>query len=700
MSTKIERTHQERRAVVYLRQSTLKQVVEHTESTMRQYALRDRAIELGWLAEQVDVVDIDLGHSGARVEGRVGFQQLSEDIAHGRVGAIFALEVSRLARSCADWHHLLDLCRYADVVIVDENAVLCPRDANDRLLLGLKGTMSEAELSWMRLRMEGALVSKARRGELYHQPPAGYVWDPAAERLSLDPDEQVQGAIRLVFEQFRATGSARGVARYFLEHRLHLPARGPGNNEARWVLPKPGSFQNVLHNPIYAGAYVFGRRQAKVSMKDGQVVRSSVRVGIDAWRVCLRDHHPAYISWEEFMANQRTLHDGSVARGGDRRGGAPREGAALLQGIVLCGRCGHRMHPAYPGDHPYRYECHSPITQGTGAKMCWSVSAASIDARVAALFLAAVRPPEIELALAVATETERQSDAVTKQWQLALDRAQYEARLAERRYKAVDPDNRVIARTLEREWNDKLVELERLQQEYEAAKRERKVDLTEEDRATILALSKDLPRVWKASTTTTNDRKNLVRLLVREVALAPVDVPRRRIRIRVLWQTGTVTETEVPAPPFGAPGASAAARRVIEECVARRDLSSEIAAELNRRGLTSGGGREWTAQAVMSYCVRRGIRQPERLPYGRVPAQRSDGLYSTRGLAHELGVSIHVVQGWFQKGLLNEAEGGGKGRARWFRVDDATKANLHRIKAENDNERARPSSRGSAPKEG
>lgn len=700
MSTKIERSHQERRAVVYLRQSTLKQVVEHSESTARQYALRDRAIELGWPAEQVDVVDIDLGQSGARAEGRVGFQQLSEDIAHGRIGAIFALEVSRLARSCTDWHRLLDLCRYADVVIADENAVLNPRDANDRLLLGLKGTMSEAELTWMRLRMEGALFSKARRGELYHQPPAGYVWDEEAERLVLDPDEQVRGAIRLVFEQLRATGSARGVARYFLEHQLRLPVRGPGNNGTRWVLPKPGNFQNVLHNPTYAGAYVFGRTKTKVAMREGRVVRCSVRLGVDAWRVCLRDHHPAYISWEEFMANQRTLRDGSTRRGADRRGGAPREGAALLQGIALCSLCGHRMHPVYPSDHPYRYACESPITQGTGSRICWSVSATAIDAKVAALFLAAVRPPEIELALAVAKETERQSDAVTAQWKLALDRAQYEARLAERRYKAVDPDNRVIARTLEREWNDKLVELERLQQEFEAAKRERKVELTDEDRATILALSKDLPRVWKAPTTTANDRKNLVRLLIREVALAPVDVPRRAIRIRVLWQTGTETETEVPAPERGAPGASAAARRVIEAGVTRRDFSSEIAAELNRRGLTSGHGRPWTAQAVMSYCHRRGIRQPERLPYGRVPAQRSDGLYSTRGLAKELGVSIHVVQGWFQKGLLGEAEGGGKGRARWFRVDDATKAKLRRVKTANDDEHAGAASRGSAPEKG
>ena len=700
MNTKIERSHQERRAVVYLRQSTLKQVVEHSESTARQYALRDRAIELGWRAEQVDVVDIDLGHSGARADGRVGFQQLSQDIARGQVGAIFALEVSRLARSCADWHRLLDLCRYADVVIADENTVLSPRDPNDRLLLGLKGTMSEAELTWMRLRMEGALFSKARRGDLYHQPPAGYVWDPAARRLVLDPDEQVRGTVRLVFEQFRATGSARGVGRYFRAHQLRLPVRGPGNNEARWVLPKPNNFQSVLHNPIYAGAYTFGRRETKVVMRDGHVVRSSVRRAAEEWRVCLQDHHPAYISWEEFMGNQRTLRDGSTRRGSDRRGGAPREGAALLQGIALCGRCGHRMHPVYPSDHPYRYACESPITQGTGDRACWSVSAASIDAKLAELFLAAVRPPEIELALAVTKETERQADAVTKQWQLALDRAQYEARLAERRYKAVDPDNRVIARTLEREWNDKLVELERLQQEYEAARRERRVDLTDEDRATILALSKDLPRVWRAPTTTANDRKNLVRLLIREVALEPLDLPRRCIRIRVLWQAGTVTDTEVPAPTIGHPGASADARRVIEAGVARRTTASEIAAELNGHRLPSGSGRPWSPQAVTSYCARRGIRQPERLPVGRVPARRSDGLYSTRGLAEEFGVSINVVQGWFQDGLLRDTEGGGKGRARWFRLDNATKAKLLQARTTNPSDRPRAAARGSSPEEG
>jgi DNA invertase Pin-like site-specific DNA recombinase len=309
MNEKIRAGHLERRAVVYLRQSTLRQVHEHRESTARQYALRQRAVDLGWDEGHVDVIDDDLGQSGTGVDWREGFQRLAEDVARGRVGAILALDVSRLARSSADWHQLLQLCGLADVLLVDEQAIYSPSDYNDRLLLGLKGTMSEAEQYWMRLRLEGGRLNKARRGELFMRPAGGYVWDSDVQSHRIDPDEHVQRAVRLVFERFRLEGSAYSVSRYFIRHGLLMPTRG-GTGELRWHAPSALLVSNMLHNPLYAGAYVFGRSEERLRLVDGKVRRRQLkRFPQQEWKVCLRDRHPAYITWEEFMSNQRKLQD-------------------------------------------------------------------------------------------------------------------------------------------------------------------------------------------------------------------------------------------------------------------------------------------------------------------------------------------------------------------------------------------------------
>lgn len=477
MSDKIQPSHLERRAVVYLRQSTLRQLHEHPESTARQYALQQRAIELGWPADRIDVIDEDLGQSGVSAAWRPGFKRVAEDVAHGRIGAIFALEVSRLARCSADWHRLLDLCGLADVVLADEQAVYTPRDYNDRLLLGLKGTMSEAEQAWMRLRLQGGKLNKARRGELFYHAPTGYAWDEQACRFRLDPDEHVQSAVRLLFERFRLDGSACAVMRYFDRHGLKMPVRDLATRELRWVDPRHSLILKVLHNPAYVGAYVFGRHEERMALVNGQLRRRRVtRLSQDAWKVCLHDHHPAYISWEEFMANQRRLQDNRTnLRFPDQRG-ASREGHALLQGIVLCGKCGHRMTVRYQGAlRRAQYECRTPARHTGQSAMCWSVSAQTIDDAVAKLFLEVVQPTDLELGLAVVREAERQTEEVDRQWRLRLDRARYEARLAERRYKAVDPDNRVVARTLEHEWNDKLREIETLEHDHQHIRQREKI---------------------------------------------------------------------------------------------------------------------------------------------------------------------------------------------------------------------------------
>lgn len=684
MNDKIQATHLERRAVVYLRQSTLRQVHEHRESTARQYALRQHAQELGWPAERIDIIDEDLGQSGTGTDWRSGFQRMAEEVAHGRVGIILSLEVSRLARSSADWQHLLDVCALADVLIADEQSVYTPRDYNDRLLLGLKGTMSEAEQYWMRLRLQGGKLSKARRGELFIAPPAGYQWDEATHRLRLDPDEQVQRAVRLVFERFRLDGSAYAVVRYFAHHGLKLPTHQLQGRQLHWGPPRPKGVLDMLHNPVYAGAYVYGRKEVRRALVEGQLKRRhTTALPLQAWKVCLRDHHPAYIHWEEFMANQEKLQGNRIVHLPHQHGAA-REGAALLQGLVLCGRCGHQMGVRYHGaKHTPYYECRSTPALVGGKPLCWLVAARSIDEAVTRLFLEAVQPPEIELGLAVAREVERQAEQLHQQWKLRLDRARYEARLAERRYKAVDPDNRVVARTLEHEWNDKLRELQDLESEYQQVLRRQKLELTDEDRTRILALAKDLPRVWNAPSTTNAERKNLLRILVQKVALSPTVAPKGMTRVQVVWVTGAVSNFTLPRRTgFHTRKNPPEAVELIIRLFKQKKTDAQIVAELNQRGLRSGANIPWNEKTVRRVRSLRGLRRVHLAPSAEhQPARRADGLYSVHGIAKHFRVSEPVVRYWMGRGWLEPVEGGGRGHVCWFKLDRETIRRLSAAKA-------------------
>ena len=681
MSQPILRTHLERRAVVYLRQSTLRQVHENAESTRRQYDLRERAVALGWTPESVLVIDEDLGQSGRSTEHREGFRRLAAEVAGGRVGAIFALEPSRFARCSADWHRLLDLCGLTDVLIADEQGVYAPRDPNDRLLLGLKGQMSEAEQYWMRLRLQGGKLSKARRGALYLPPPLGYVWDVATSRYRLDPDEGIQRLVRLVFDRFRIDGSAHAVMRYFSRSGLEVPVQRHGAAELRWGPLRHEAVLDMLHNPAYAGTYAYGRRVDRVVLVDGERrQRRSCRQPRDAWKVCLPDHHPAYITWEQFLENEVKVSENPSNHQRPDQRGAAREGAALLQGIVLCGRCGQRMGVRYQGraGRPL-YECHSPKRLGQGS-LCWSVSGRALDAAVTRAFLDVARPPEIELSFAVAREAERQGEEIGRQWKLRLEQARYQARLAERRYKAVDPDNRVVVRSLERDWEEALREVERVEREHAEVLRRERVELDAETRAQILAMSRDLERVWHAPTTTSAQRKNLLRTLIREVSLTPIDLPQRQTRLQVLWETGAVTEIYVPRPDkLVAQAASAAAEAALRELVAEGHPLSAIADELNRRGLRTGVGRRWNATAVEGVKQRCGIVGPR--PRRAPPEQRDDGLLSLRGVAAELGVTQSIAKSWSLLGLLVPIVEGGAGRPAWYQLDDETRTRLEHAKA-------------------
>lgn len=655
MSTKIRPEHLARPAVVYIRQSTLLQVLEHRQSTERQYNLADRATRLGWDGAQVQVIDEDLAHSGTSAADRMGFQRLAADVSLGRIGAIFSLEVSRLSRSSADWHRLLDLCALSDTLIIDDDGVYDPNDFNDRLVLGMKGTMSDAERHVMRLRLQGGKLHKANKGELAFPPPTGYVFDSSGA-LVFDADEQVQKAVRLFFERFRLDGTAYAVVRYFTRHQLLFPSRHARKNapaEIRWRPLGHARALQTLRNPTYAGAYTYGRRQRRRVLADGAVQRRTALIAREQWHTLLRDAHPGYISWEEHMANLKRLDENRSCSERIDRHGAPKNGEALLQGLALCGRCGRRMHPLYPTAGNPSYECsRRPNAAGT----CWSVPAQRIDDKVAEIFLDAVAPPEIDLSLAVLREVEHQAAGVDRQWKLRLERARYDAERIERQYNAVEPENRIVARTLEARWNEKLEELAQVEREYEESRRAHKLELSANDKKAIMALAHDLPKVWRAPTTTPAERKQLIRLLIEDVTLSPVDVPERSTRICILWKTGATSEVFTPRPTVGCK-TSNEVLGIIRELAAQRRADAEIADELNRRGLKSGRGRGFTKQAIVvlrsEYKISAG-----RPPGGHTPTPPRDelGRYSLRALAARYDVTTHIIRYWIETGVLTPAQ--------------------------------------------
>lgn len=688
MSQKIRPSHLRRRAIVYVRQSTARQVLENVESAARQYALTDRATSLGWPNSAIEVIDEDLGQSGASTEWRPGFKRMAEEVTAGKVGAILALDVSRFARSNGDWYRLLELCRWTDVLIVDEQGIFDPTDPNDGLLLGFKGQMSEAEKNWLKLRMHGARLNKARRGELKVSPPSGYIWDPTTSRFRFDPDQEVQRALRLVFSSFRTTGSAMATLRHFLAHDLLFPVRRTHTGAVEWVRPVPSTLSHVLRSPIYAGAYVYGRTESRPVLVDGRLIGTrAVPLPDDAWKVCLRDHHPAYLTWEEYLANRKKLSDNRASWEGS---GAPGAGAALLQGLAICGKCGYRMSVGY-GPQRTTYSCREPILNGRSATRCWGVAGARIEQAVVSAFLEVAQPPELDLSLAVTREAEHQAQELDQQWRLRLERARYEAKLAERRYKAIDPDNRNVASTVEAEWEQRLSELAQVERGYEAARRERKVQLSDADRARLLGLARDLAAVWHSSTTTDAERKALLRTLVTGVTLTPIDVPRRETRIQILWEGGAVTELVVPRPRWASPHENQAVDDLIRAHVGDGVPDAEIALRLNAAGARTGRGGEWNANSVRRVRRRLGVDR------STVPARLvdADGLYSTRGVAERFGVSTSTVSRWSQLGLLQAAKIGTRGRWAWFRLDDQS---VRRI--EHYAQKPASASRASAPAEG
>jgi DNA invertase Pin-like site-specific DNA recombinase len=639
---KVNAGHLKRNAYLYVRQSTIRQVFENTESTKRQYGLRQHAVALGWPVEQIVVIDSDLGQSGASAVDREGFQRLVAEVSLGKAGIVLGLEVSRLARNSTDWHRLLEICALADTLILDEDGVYDPAHFNDRLLLGLKGTMSEAELHIIKARLQGGILNKARRGELQSPLPVGFLYSPTHQPV-LDPDKQVQQSLRFFFETFSRTGSAMATIKTFHQQGLLFPRRlkkGPHKGDLLWAELAHSRALQVLHNPRYAGAFVFGRTHTHRKPDGRDAFRKQPR---DQW-ILLPNMHAGYISWEQYEENQRRLRENAQAHGHDRRKSPPREGPALLQGLVLCGVCGSRMTVRYHcrGTRPIPdYVCQKDGIEH-GKPLCQSVNGEQIDKSIGDLLIQTMTPIALDLALTVQQEIQIRLDEVDRMRCKQVERARYEADLAQRRYMHVDPANRLVADTLEAEWNSKLRTLNEAQEEYERLRQADRKALDEAQKARVASLASDFPRLWKDPQTPDREKKRMVRLLLEDITL----VKRDQISVHVRFRGGASNSFSLPLP-VGA----AVLRKTPEAIVLEIDRlldkhpESIVATMLNERGLRSSTGQAFTAMTIFKLRGRCGFRTHfQRL--------RDRGLLTMDEIARRLGVVSCAVKDWRNKGLL------------------------------------------------
>jgi len=665
MSATIGVEHRSRPAYVYVRQSTLAQVRHNQESTQRQYALRDKALALGWTLPTIRTLDRDLGVSGAQMAGREDFKTLVAEVSMGQVGAVFALEVSRLARSNLDWHRLLELCALTHTLVIDADGCYDPADFNDGLLLGLKGTMAQAELHFLRGRLLGGKLNKAQKGELRHPLPVGYAYDDH-NRVVMDPDAEVCGAIALAFHVFLETGSAYAVVQRFAQRGLRFPKRSYGgawDGKLVWGNLTHGRVLGLLKNPCYAGTYTYGRYQYRRQITpQGEVSKHTQRVAMSQWRVNLPAHHAGYLTWEEFLANQDRLAKNRTNAGEPILNGPAREGLALLQGLMLCGTCGHALTLRYRGNgglYPV-YLCSGQRRDARATRDCMILRCDVLDAAIATKALQALKPAQLELALATLQELEMRDQSVLRQWQMRLERAEYETALAERRYQEVDPSQRLVAATLERRWNDTLLSLEDVKKQYADFEQQKARVATPEQKAKVLALAQDLPRLWHAPTTQARERKRMLRLLIKDITVEKQHGARHAI-LHIRWQGGACDDVNVELPR-----PRAEVIRYPEPIIARiRDLArtltdQQIVAELGRLGELSATGRRHTMHTI------RWIRWKYRIP---APSLKRAEELTVQELAGRLGVLPGVVYYWAKRGMI-QGRRINNGSPLWITIDE------------------------------
>jgi DNA invertase Pin-like site-specific DNA recombinase len=623
----------------------MRQVFENTESTKRQYALRDRAVALGWPRDDIVVVDGDLGHTATAAGDREGFERVVTEVGMGRVGIVLGLEVSRLARNSSDWHRLLEICALAETLILDEDGVYNPKEFNDRLLLGLKGQMSEAEIYVMKARLHGGILSKALRGELQVPLPTGLVYD-TQQRVQLDPDKQVQDAFTFLFTTFDRTGSATATMKAFRSNELLFPRRvrkGPQKGELIWESLNHQRVLQVVHNPRYAGAFVWGRRKGRRLPNGHTAVKF---VAPEEWISLVPGAHVGYITWKQYQANQQRLLENAKAHGDDRRQSPPREGPALLQGLLLCGRCGDRMNVRYSihhgGQQVPTYLCDRDHTR-VGSRTCQSLPGASLDEAIGTLLVEMVTPLALEVALTVQDEIQSHLAEASRLRKMQVERAQYEADLARQRFMHVDPNHRLVADGLEADWNAKLRALQDAQERCDRENAADRAPLTAEQRARVLALATDFPRLWRDPKTPPRERKRMIRLLIEDVTVTRGEAITAQVRFR-----GGSTRTLTLPIPLRAWELKKTSSAVLAEVDALLESHTpgRIATILNQNGHRSGDGRLFTRKMVFD-LVKDNAALKSR--YDRL---RNRGFLTQEEMAERLGITPGTVRTWARHGLL------------------------------------------------
>lgn len=674
---KIHPRHWERLAVVYVRQSTAKQVVDHRESRELQYNLRYRAEQMGWAAARVVIIDEDQGQSGATAENRVGFQRLMAEVSLNHVGIIFGWELSRLSRCNKDWHQLLELCAIFDVLLADQDGLYDPADYHDRLLLGLTGIMSEAELHILRNRMMQGKRNKAERGELFSHVPRGFMRTASGE-VRFDPDEQAQSVMRLFFARFEALASGRQLLRWLLDNQIRLPVRpisGAHRGELQWRDPSPTIVYQILHHPMYAGAYSYGRHPTDQRRKvPGHPGSGKTTAPLDQWQVLKRDHMPAYISWEQYLANLRRL---AANASRFEASGAAREGEALLSGLVACEECGYQMHVVY-NDHLHRgrYVCQS---RDPRAGTCQSIQASVLDRLIAKQALRALEPAALELSLAAAQELEEQRRRLHEHWQQRVSRARYEAERARRQYDAVEPENRLVARELEKCWEEELREQRDLEEEYARFQREQPHELSAQERARVLALSSDIASLWDASSTTAVERKTILRHLVDDVV---VRVPKQSetVEVTIHWAGGFESrhQTKRPVACYEQLRDYDLLRSRVLELRESGEPAGKIADRLNAEGFRTARGKRFQAETVRALLSRRGLTRCDPDDAMEHDSAVTTDHWSMSQLVSKLHVPLTTLCRWCRQGWVHGARSPG-GRWRiWADVEEL--ARLRRLR--------------------
>lgn len=638
---KVTTEHLKRTAYLYVRQSTLRQVFEHAESTQRQYALRQRALALGWQQENIEVIDCDQGQSGASMADRLGFQKLVAEIGLNKAGIVMGLEVSRLARNNTDWHRLLEMCALTHTLILDEEGLYDPGHFNDRLLLGLKGTMSEAELHMIKARLQGGILNKARRGELKVPLPIGFVYDQDAKVL-LDPDEQIRGSLREFFKTFMQEGSASAAVKHMREQGILFPRRfRAGSGNVRWEPITHANARAILHNPRYAGAYVFGRTRSYQSI-DGVKYETQKQ---ENWQVLIKDAHPGYITWEQYQQHESMLKENAQALGRDRAWPA-REGPALLQGLVICGKCGRKMTVRYHnrnGKMVPDYTCLKEQIE-KAAKPCQVVPGGGVDEIIATLLIENMTPLAMEVVIEIEQELKNEYARHEQLRAQQLQRLQYEAEQAKERYLCVDPKNRLVADNLESDWNEKLRKYNETYEQHEQLRAQENTTLSEQQQQQIRALATDFPKLWQSEQTSDKERKRIARLLLEDVTVTRLE--NRAIELGVRFKGGLVKSLQAPVP-LTAWELRKTKPEIVQEIdrMVENYTDAQIAKNLNERGWSTSLNNSFTPRIVST------IRRAYKLK-SRHERLREKGYLTTKEMEKLLGIATPTVRVWRERGKL------------------------------------------------